>query len=112
MARITPGPNPKVDWSAQSYGIKLSVGYKQFKFLDAAPARRSEVTRVPIGGKVFYSFLPDVRRNALTGGVEYQRVQGRDGARAMPGVRARERTPLPDRSDRRTQRRRKAFAVV
>lgn len=74
MARMTPGPNPRVDWSARAYGLELSVGYKKFNFLNAAPARKSEATRVPIGGKVFYSFLPDVRRNAVTGGLEYQRV--------------------------------------
>ena len=74
MARMTPGPNPRIDWSARAYGLELSVGYKKFNFLNAAPARKSEATRVPIGGKVFYSFLPDVRRNAITGGVEYQRV--------------------------------------
>jgi hypothetical protein len=29
---------------------------------------------VPLSGKLFFSYLPDVRRNSITGAVEYQRV--------------------------------------
>lgn len=72
MARMTPGPNPRVDWSARAYGVELAVGYKKFEFLESGPVRKSDATRVPLSGKAFFSYLPDVRRNSLTGGIEFQ----------------------------------------
>lgn len=74
MARMTSGATPRVDWSARSYGAEFSIGYKKFEFLETGPARKSETSHIPLSGKLFFSYLPDVRRNSITGAVEYQRT--------------------------------------
>lgn len=74
MGRMTSGPDPRVDWSARAWGLEASIGYKKFNYIEAGPARASEDSRIPFGGKVYFSYLPDVRRNSITWAAEYQRT--------------------------------------
>jgi hypothetical protein len=69
LFRMTGG---KVDWSAQAYGFEGSVGYKSFKYMLAGPAREDQTERTPWGARAFYSWLPDIRSDAITGAIEYQ----------------------------------------
>lgn len=88
MTHMTPGPNPRVDWSATSFGAEFAIGYKKFNFISSSPARKDDASRVPVSGKVYFSYLPDVRSDAIVGAVEYQRVfkDGTAGALCPAGV--------------------------
>lgn len=82
MSHMTAGPKTRPDWSAIAFGIEGSVGYKNYKYILPGPARGTDTDRVPFGAKLFLSYLPDVRRNAITGGIEFQRSfkEGTSGA--------------------------------
>lgn len=73
LGHMTPGPDPRVDWSAHAYGLEAAVGYRKFNYLLAQPARFEQQVRVPWSAKAFFSWLPDVRRDSWTGALEYQR---------------------------------------
>jgi hypothetical protein len=64
----------QVDRSGFAYGLEGSIGYSNFRYVLPGPARREEGDRIPLSAKAFISWLPDVRRNAITLGAEYQRT--------------------------------------
>lgn len=56
------------------WGLEGGLGYKEFKFFDAATLTKNSAHRWPVSGKIFGTWMPNSGQTSLTLSAEYQRA--------------------------------------